>query len=209
MSAGIPAVILAGGRSTRMGGGDKALRMLAGQPILPHVIERLTPQAGPLAINANGDPARFARFGLPVIRDTVSGFAGPLAGILAGIEWASQVPECRHIVTVAGDTPFFPANLVAQLRDVAGKDNKIALAGSGGRTHPVFGLWPLGLRDDLLHFLTDAKTLKVMAFAKASGYAVADFPVATAGGRSIDPFFNINTIDDLAAAEAICEEWLQ
>lgn len=208
MTDRIPAVILAGGRSTRMGGGDKVLETLAGKPVLAHVIERLRPQAGPIALNANGDPARFEGFGLPVIGDTVGGFAGPLAGILAGMEWASRAAAgSRHLLSVAGDTPFFPADLAERLSNAAGTDGKIVLARSGGRAHPVFGLWPLDLRGDLLRFLTDAKTFKVMAFAEASGHLLANFPMAKAGDREVDPFFNVNTVEELATAEAICGEW--
>jgi molybdenum cofactor guanylyltransferase len=203
----IPAVILAGGRSTRMGGGDKVMKTLAGKPLLAHVIERLRPQAGPIALNANGDPARFESFGLPVIGDTVGGFAGPLAGILAGMEWASQTTGSGHLLSVAGDTPFFPSDLTERLSNAAATDQKLVLARSSGRAHPVFGLWPLDLRGDLLRFLTDAKTFKVMAFAEASGYLLADFPMAEAGCREVDPFFNVNTVDELATAESICREW--
>jgi molybdenum cofactor guanylyltransferase len=206
VNAAIPAVILAGGRSTRMGGGDKALLPLAGRPMLAHVIERLKPQAWPVAINANGDPARFDAFGLTVVRDTVSGFAGPLAGILAGMEWASQVTDSGYVLSVAGDTPFFPDNLAETLR-AASPGGGIALASSAGKTHPVFGLWPLSLRDDLVRFLAERESLKVMTFAEACGFAAADFPLARAAGRAVDPFFNINTPDDLAAAEAIWKEW--
>ncbi len=189
-----------------MGGGDKALLPLAGRPMLAHVIERLKPQAGPLAINANRDPARFGAFELPVVGDTVSGFVGPLAGILAGMEWASQVTDSGYVLSVAGDTPFFPGNLAETLRATS-QGESIALASSAGRTHPVFGLWPLSLRDDLLRFLAERKTLKVMAFAEVYGFTTADFSLAAAAGRAVDPFFNINTPDDLAAAEAICKEW--
>ncbi|GLS33274.1 molybdopterin-guanine dinucleotide biosynthesis protein A [Mesorhizobium albiziae] len=204
MSGKIPAVILAGGLSTRMGGGDKPLRPIAGRPLMAHAIGRLAPQAGALAINANGDPQRFESFGLPVIGDTVSGFAGPLAGILAGMEWA-QDSESPHIVSIAGDTPFFPADMVDRMLEAAGAGEKIVLAASAGRIHPVFGLWPLGLRSDLKRFL--AANRRVMSFAEAAGYVVVDFPLATAGGNSVDPFFNINTVDDLATAETICREW--
>src|SRR5262245_20758603 len=145
----LPAVILAGGRATRMGGGDKGLTELAGRPLLAHVIERIVPQAGPVALNANGDPARFDEFGLPVIRDTVTGFAGPLAGILAGMERASRTENSDYLISVAGDTPFLPTDLVARLEKATSGNHTIALASSAGRTHPVFGLWPLALRDDL------------------------------------------------------------
>src|SRR5579884_2157693 len=147
----VAGVILAGGLSRRMGGGDKSLRLLGRKPLLRHVIERLAPQAFPLAINANGDPARFADFGLPVLPDATQDFAGPLAGVLAGLRWAaSAVPEARYIVTAACDTPFFPKDLVsACLAAAGGTYPAIVHARSAGRTHPVFGIWPVALADDL------------------------------------------------------------
>lgn len=205
MTGAFPAVILAGGRSTRLGGGDKPLRPLAGKPLLAHIVGRLARQAGPLALNANGDPARFETFGLPVVADTVSGFAGPLAGILAGLEWAFRTGGHGHVATVAGDTPFFPENLVDGLGKAADGE-KIVLAASGGRVHPVFGLWPLGVRAELVRFLAANQTRRVMTFAETVGYVVADFGMIAVGGREVDPFFNVNTAEDLAEAEAICRE---
>jgi molybdopterin-guanine dinucleotide biosynthesis protein A len=205
----IPAVILAGGRATRMGGGDKGVKPLAGRPILAHVIERLRPQVGPIALNANGDTTRFREFGLAVVRDTVSGLPGPLAGILAGMEWAAQIGNADYVISVAGDTPFLPADLVEKLEAATGTGDRIVLASSAGRTHPVFGLWPLALRDDLARFLSEGKSFKVATFAERHDHATVDFPLATGGGRTIDPFFNVNTPDDLEEAEAICRIWGQ
>ena len=144
-------LLLAGGQSRRMGGGDKALRLLGGIPLLERVIERLRPQVDALVLNANGDPTRFANFALPVAADTVPGFVGPLAGVLAGLDWAaSHRPDCPYVVSAATDAPFLPIDLVVRLAealDEAGAD--LACAASGGRSHPVFGLWPVRLRDDL------------------------------------------------------------
>jgi molybdopterin-guanine dinucleotide biosynthesis protein A len=192
----IAAVVLVGGRSSRMGGGDKPLLPLAGRPILAHVLERLQPQIGRIAINANGDSARFAEFGLPVVADTVPGFAGPLAGLLAGMAWAAGLPGASTLATVAGDTPFFPADLIAKLPQAPA--GHIGLAASAGRTHPVFGLWPLALRADLARFIKDGGR-RVMDFVARHPVSVVDFPIEGGG----DPFFNINTPEDLAAAERL------
>jgi molybdopterin-guanine dinucleotide biosynthesis protein A len=203
MSARIPAIILAGGRASRMGGGDKALKPLAGRPLLSHVIERLGPQAGTIAINANGDPVRFDPFGLPVIADTRPDFPGPLAGILAGLEWAAPF-RGTHLVSVAVDTPFFPENLVERLTAEIGRgEQRIVLASSSGKTHPVFGLWPLALRGDLAHFLATGTTYKVSAFVERREHAVVDFPTIGLSSGAFDPFFNVNTPEDLNRAEAI------
>lgn len=194
-----PAIILAGGLARRMGGGDKALLQLAGRPLMAHVIERLAPQAGPLAINANGDPARFAAFGLPVLADPVADYPGPLAGVLAGLEWAAAM-GAADIVTVAADTPFFPADLVARLRAAAaGAGTPIALAATqdaerGIARHPTFGLWSTSLRHDLAEAL-EAGTRKIVAWTDRHGAATALFD-----GPG-DPFFNLNTPDDLARAQ--------
>jgi molybdopterin-guanine dinucleotide biosynthesis protein A len=192
-----------------MGGGDKGLKQLAGRPMLAHVIERIRPQAGPIALNANGDPARFQEFGLPVIGDTVLGFKGPLAGILAGMEWAARIGNADYLISVAGDTPFLPADLVDRLERATGWGGTVGLASSAGRTHPVFGLWPLALRDDLARFLADGAWLKVAAYALRHDHAIVEFPFVLAGSRTIDPFFNVNTAEDLETAEAICRIWGQ
>lgn len=205
MSTTIPAVILAGGRAERMGGGDKSLKPLAGRPMLAHVIDRLAPQAGPLALNANGDPARFDTFGLDVVADTIAGFVGPLAGILAGMEWAARTGSQDCLISAAGDTPFFPENLVAGLSAARGGE-KIVLASSGGKTHPVFGLWPLALREDLFRFLASGETYRVNTFVERNDHAIVEFPMTSLPGRTVDPFFNVNTLEDLAEAEAISKE---
>lgn len=196
-------VVLAGGLSRRMGGGDKPLRDIAGRSILERVIERLGPQCDGLLINANGDPRRFASFGLPVVADDVPDFAGPLAGVLAGLDWiARHVPAIRWSVSVAGDTPFIPADLVARLhagRAAAGAG--LARAASGGRGHPVIGLWPVALRGDLRTFLVEEGQRKVGAFGARHGAAEVVWPV-----EPYDPFFNANAPDDLAAAEGIARQ---
>ncbi|MET0598874.1 MAG: molybdenum cofactor guanylyltransferase MobA [Mesorhizobium sp.] len=200
MSAGpFPAVVLAGGRATRMGGGDKCLLPLAGRPLLSAVLDRLSAQAGPLALNANGDPARFDPFGLPVVADTLSGFAGPLAGVLAAMEWAARTTDAEAVATVAGDTPFFPADLIVRLASGRRTSARIALAASSGRLHPVFGLWPLVLRQDLVRHLAETDDASVRAFAASTGFERVDFPTSTS---DLDPFFNVNTPDDLARADA-------
>jgi molybdopterin-guanine dinucleotide biosynthesis protein A len=199
----IAGLVLAGGRATRLGGGDKPLRLLGGRPMLAHVLERLAPQAGAIAISANGDPARFAEYGLPVLADTgPGGQAGPLAGILSGMAWAKKKGSSK-VLTVAGDTPFFPINLADRLMEVvAGHPEDIAVASSHGRRHPVFALWPVSLEADLREFLASSATFSVAAFLGGRKTVGVDFPVS-AGDRAIDPFFNVNTPEDLAKAEAV------
>ncbi len=197
-------VILAGGQSRRMGGGDKGLLPLAGRPMLGHVISRFQAQVQPIALNANGDPERFCDFNLPVIADPIEGFAGPLSGILAGMNWAAREhPDISHIVTAAGDTPFFPEDLVQRLI-AAANDNAqcVVLAGSGGHRHPVFGLWPVAFRNDLATWMAESDTFKVLAWVQRHANAVAEFPLHDTKTGQVDPFFNVNTRDDLIAAEA-------
>ena len=204
MDQNIAGIILAGGQSRRMGGGDKTLLALGGRSLLDHVVKRLVPQVGPLALSANGDPARFAGLGLPVLADTVEGYAGPLAGILTGIEWASIA--CDAVVTVAGDTPFFPKSMVERLAAAAAtKRGAIAVASSGGRRHPTFALWPLGLHDALRRFLVDEDNRRVSTFIDRHDVVEVEFPMLASGGQQIDPFFNINTPDDLAIAERLLQ----
>ncbi|MBA4489788.1 molybdenum cofactor guanylyltransferase MobA [Paracoccus sp. S1E-3] len=191
----LPAVILAGGLSSRMGGGDKVLLALNGQPMLAHVISRLAPQAGPLAISANGDPARFARFGLPVLADSLPDFPGPLAGVLAAMDWAAGL-GASAVLTAAGDTPFPPEDLAAKLLAAAGPGGPALAAdrASDGATrlHPTFGLWPTALRADLRAALKDGlRRPRQWAAQHQAGIALFGGP---------DPFFNINTPDDLARA---------
>lgn len=193
-------LLLAGGLARRMGGGDKPLRMLAGRAILTHVIARLGPQCDGLLLNANGDPARFAGHGLPMAADNVPGFAGPLAGILAGLDWtAEHRPHLQWLVSVAADTPFIPPDLVARLhgaREAAGVP--LACAASGGRAHPVIGLWPVSLREELRHALTVEDERKVSRWAARHGCASAEWPALP-----VDPFFNANTPEDFAEAERL------
>jgi molybdenum cofactor guanylyltransferase len=192
-------VILAGGRSTRMGGGDKALLPLDGRPILARVIDRLRPQVHVLALNANGDPARFAAFDLPVVPDPIVGFAGPLAGILAGLIYAKGLPvPAIGVVTVAADTPFFPPDLAGRLT-AATHHRSVAIACSNGRVHPVFGYFPINCMANLDGFLRRRASRKVTDWLDHVGFTAVDF---TNPKTATDPFFNINTPADLAAAEA-------
>jgi molybdopterin-guanine dinucleotide biosynthesis protein A len=199
----VTGVILAGGQSRRMGGGDKGLLELAGKPMLAHVIERLAPQVSRLVINANGDPARFARLGLPVVADSIAGFAGPLAGVLAGMRWAQvHTPAACWIATAAGDAPLLPGDLVARcvaaLQDHPGG---IALAQSLGELHPVIGVWPVALADDLEAQLR-AGVRKVLAWTDRHGTVPVPFALVPMGATTLDPFFNANTPQDLDALRA-------
>jgi len=196
----VAGILLAGGRSGRMGGGDKCLHLLGGRPILARIIERAAPQVARLVVNANGDPQRFAQFGLPVVADTVDGYAGPLAGVLTGLEWAmANAPECDWIATFATDAPFFPEDVVERLgQAVAGNGGDMACAVSGGRRHPVFGLWPVALHAELRRALTEQGIRKVDEWTKDYNLREVVFGVDT-----IDPFFNVNWPEDLATAETI------
>lgn len=193
-------LLLAGGLARRMGGGDKPLRTIAGRTILAHVIERLAAQCDGLVVNANGDPARFADYGLPVVADSVPDFAGPLAGILAGLDWmATNRPELDWLVSVAADTPFIPHDLVARLHEARQAQNvPLACAASGGWTHPVIGLWPVSLRDALRHALTVEEERKIDRWTARHGCASAEWPV-----DPVDPFFNANRPEDLDEAERL------
>lgn len=200
----VTGVILAGGLSRRMGGGDKGLLELAGSTMLGHVIARLRPQVSSLVINANGDPARFVAFELPVVADTISGFAGPLAGVLAGMRWAlDRSPDARWVATASSDAPFLPCDLVARLRSaVVDRPGAIALAQSGGELHPVIGLWPVALAGDLERQLT-AGVRKVLQWTDRHGTVPVAFGQVGIGDRMIDPFFNANTPEELEAARAV------
>ena len=200
----VTGVVLAGGQSRRMGGGDKGLLELAGKPMLGHVIDRLSPQVGSMVINANGDPSRFAAFGLPVAADTVSGFVGPLAGVLAGMRWSiDNASAARWIVTVAGDAPMLPLDLVSCLTAaVAAHETAIALARSAGEVHPVIGLWPVALADDLETALKDG-VRKVLHWTDRHGTVEVDFPITRVGRIEVDPFFNANTPQELDALRAM------
>lgn len=205
-------VLLAGGQSRRMftgwGGqaafGDKGLLDIAGKPMLAHVMARLKPQVAAMVINANGDPARFAAFGLPVVADTVEGFVGPLAGVLAGMRWsAAHTPDARAIVTVSTDAPFIPLDLVARLQAaVADRPGAIAMARSDGEWHPVIGLWPVALADDLEAALREG-VRKVLRWTDRHGTVGVEFAPLRIAGRDVDPFFNANTPEELAEARAL------
>ncbi|MDG4875172.1 molybdenum cofactor guanylyltransferase MobA [Mesorhizobium sp. WSM4935] len=206
MDRNVAGIILAGGQSRRMGGGDKPLLSLGKARLIDHVASRLKPQVAALALNANGDPARFAGLGLPVLEDTVPGHAGPLAGILTGLEWAARKTRCRWLMSAAGDTPFFPDDLVERLAAATrDRPGAIAVASSDGRSHPTFALWPLGLRDALHHFLVEKDNRRVSAFMESQGHVEVEFPMIAVGNQKIDPFFNVNTPDDLAAAERLLQ----
>ena len=200
--SGISGVILAGGKATRMGGGDKGLREVGGQRLIDHVIARLQPQCTAMAINANGPPVRFAEFALPVLPDSMPDHPGPLAGVLAGLDWAAA-EGVEAIVTAAADTPFFPRDLVERLRAAAGPEG-LALAGSRDETgklwrHPTFGLWPVALREDLRAALAGGLR-KIVLWTDAHQAGLAEFPA-----QPFDPFFNVNSPEDITEAERLLE----
>lgn len=190
--------VLAGGQSRRMGGGDKSLLDIGGKSMLDVILARLSKQVPDIVLNANGDPARFAQFGLPVVSDPVGEFAGPLAGVLAGLTHADTChPAVSHVVSVAGDTPFFPTDLVERLcASVPADVPVIALASSSSKLHPVFGLWPVRLKDDLHRWLETGQSGKVLAFVDRYDSVEVSFDLDPATG--LDPFFNANKPDDLA-----------
>ena len=193
-------LVLAGGLARRMGGGDKPRTMIGGQTILSRVIDRLAPQCTRLILNANGDPARFADTGLPVIADDVPDFAGPLAGVLAGLDWAmANAPGIKYVASVPGDCPFLPRDLVARLHEArADAGQPLACARSGEWRHPVVALWAVALRDDLRRAVTQEGLRKIEIWTARHGVALAAWPA-----EPVDPFFNVNTPEDAAAAERL------
>jgi molybdopterin-guanine dinucleotide biosynthesis protein A len=203
---GVVGVLLAGGRSSRMGGGDKCLRMLGGRTILGRILDRLRPQVSDIVINANGDASRFVRFGVPVVPDSIVGYAGPLAGVHAGLEWMkANRPGVGHVVTMATDTPFLPTDLVRRLLQASDDRSALRIAKSAAGTHYVIGLWPMTLADALKASLERGER-KVGAWTKEHGAVEVFFPPVNVGGKRIDPFFNINAPEDLAVAEALVSE---
>lgn len=200
------AILLAGGRATRMGGGDKGFKTLGDTPILARVIAKLRPQCGALIINANGDPSRFSAYSLPVVSDDIEGFAGPLAGILAGLDFiAMHLPEVKFVLSVATDTPFLPSDLIDRLQAARLQDDAdLACATSGGSVHHVIALWPVAIRDDLRKALTEDDIRAVQRFTGRYKVAHADWPVTP-----YDPFFNANEPADLAKAERILTSTLE
>lgn len=193
-------VLLAGGLARRMGGGDKPMKTIGGRTILERVITRLAPQCDGLILNANGDPARFAAFGLPVVADTVEGFAGPLAGVLTALDWAAEHrPDVEWVLSAATDCPFLPRDLVARLqRARIAEDAQLAVAASGDQTHPVIGLWNVALRGDLRHALVVEDMRKIDRWTARYKLATVTWP-----DKPIDPFFNANTVEDVAKAEQL------
>jgi molybdopterin-guanine dinucleotide biosynthesis protein A len=193
-------VVLAGGLARRMGGGDKSMRRIGGRTILDHVLERLAPQCDGVVLNANGDPARFARFGIPVVADTVENYPGPLAGVLAALDWtAASRPGIEWVVSVAGDCPFLPRDLVDCLhRARVAHEADLAVAASGDQTHPVIGLWKVALRSALRHALVDEDIRKIDRWTARYRLATVSWPA-----EPVDPFFNANTVEDLAEAERL------
>lgn len=192
-------LILGGGQATRMGGGDKCLLPLAGRPILAHILERLAPQVDRVVLNANGDAARFAAFGLPVAGDVIEGFPGPLAGVLTGLEWArDHAPGLQWIATVPGDGPFLPLDLVARFLTAVEAGAELVAASSGGNSNPVIGLWPVALAGDLRRALVEEGLRKVDRWTARYRLATVDWPA-----EPTDPFFNANTREDLAEAERL------
>ncbi len=198
--SGAPGVVLAGGLARRMGGGDKPLREIGGRTILVRIIERLKPQCQSLLLNANGDPLRFASFGLPVVADGVADHPGPLAGILAGLDWvAANRPGAPWMLSAPGDCPFLPRDLVARLSEGARAEGaQLAVAASRGRSHPVVGLWSLALRDEMREALMREGLRKVDDWIARWRAVTVVWP-----GEPLDPFFNANTVDDLAEAERL------
>jgi molybdenum cofactor guanylyltransferase len=193
-------LVLAGGLARRMGGGDKPMRSIGGRSMLERVIDRISPQCDALIINANGDPIRFAAFGLPVVADSVADFPGPLAGVLSGLDWAAEYrPEIRWVLSAPGDCPFLPRDLATRLHRARSSENaQLAMASSGGQQHPVVGLWDVALRDELRDALVNEQLRQVGRF-------MARYRLATVGWPTdpVDPFFNANTAEDLTEAERL------
>ncbi|MFT4115616.1 MAG: molybdenum cofactor guanylyltransferase MobA [Bradyrhizobium sp.] len=203
MTTEIPAtqgVLLAGGLARRMGGGDKPMRTIGGRTILERVIARVSPQCDGLILNANGDPSRFAAFGLLVVADDVPGFPGPLAGILAALDWtAVNRPGVEWVFSAAGDCPFLPRDLVIRLQDARQRENaELAVAASGDQSHPVIGLWRVSLRDELRHALVVEDLRRIDRWTARYPLATVTWPT-----QPLDPFFNANTVEDIAEAERL------
>jgi molybdenum cofactor guanylyltransferase len=196
-------LVLAGGLARRMGGGDKTMIRIGGATILERVLDRLRPACADMLLNANGDPVRFARFKLPIVADSVPDFAGPLAGILAGLDWAAaHAPGISYVVSAPGDCPFLPRDLVERLHRTRFENNlPLACARSGDRRHPVVGLWPVTLREDLRSALLADGLRKIELWTARYGVAIADWP-----SHPVDPFFNVNTPEDAAIAEGIAQQ---
>lgn len=202
--AGIVGLILAGGRSSRMGGGDKTALSLGGAPMIQCIADRLQRQVGMVTVSSNSEAGTLAQLGLPVLADSIPGFQGPLAGILAGLEWGLSI-QAERLITVAGDTPFFPTNLVEKLTAAAPASHMVVAASQRG-LHPTFAVWPTSLASDLRHHLEIGETRKVIAFIERHPHTTAMFDNVDLPGGAVDPFFNINTPDDLAEARRLLHD---
>ena len=196
----IVGVLLAGGLARRMGGGDKPMRELGGKPILDHVIDRARPQVHHLVLNANGDADRFKKYGLPVVADVIEGHQGPLAGILTAMEWAADnVPGAEHVISFATDAPFLPHNLVVELMVPINEGaSLLSCAITGDRTHPVFGVWPIALKNELRKAMIEEEMRKIDLWTDRIGITHVPFPV-----EPVDPFFNVNRPENLEEAEGM------
>ena len=199
----VVAVILAGGEARRMGGGDKCLLEFGGRTLLDWILTRIRPQVGTVILNANGDPARFAQFGLPVVPDIAEESLGPLLGILSGLTWvAENVPDAQWVVTLPGDTPFPPGDLVGRFMEMAaGPDAEVVCAVSGGRTYPPCSLWRVDLAGELREAVIEDRILKIDQWTETRRTEWAEFETGT-----VDPFFNVNSPEDLRRAEALARE---
>jgi molybdenum cofactor guanylyltransferase len=191
--------ILAGGLARRMGGGDKPLRSIGARTVLARIVDRLTPQVARLIINANDDPSRFDVFRLPVVADSLPDHPGPLAGVLAALDWAAADPAVAWVLSVPGDAPFMPRDLVTRLHAAReSRGTTFACAASQGRTHPVIALWPVAIREELRRAVAEEGIRKIDLFTERGGCATAEWPAAP-----VDPFFNVNTPEDLAEADRL------
>jgi molybdopterin-guanine dinucleotide biosynthesis protein A len=197
-------VVLAGGLARRMGGGDKARIRIGGVPVLERIIERLRPQCAGLILNANTDAARFADIGLPVVADSVPDYAGPLAGILAGLDWtAEHATQIEWIVSAPGDCPFLPRDLVTRLHQArVGASALLACASSAKRPHPAAAIWPVELREDLRRALTRDGVRRVTEWSARYPFGMAAWAVTP-----VDPFFNINKPEDVAEAGRLAAQY--
>lgn len=192
--------ILAGGLARRLGGGDKVVRAVGGRTVLSRLVDRLAPQVVRLMLNANGDPQRFVGIGLPVVADSLPDHPGPLAGILAALEWTAVfAPAIEWVVTVPGDAPFIPRDLVLRLQAARQCDNAVfACAASQGWSHPVVALWPVSIRGELRRAVAEEGVRKVDAFTGRYRCSLVDWPI-----EPTDPFFNVNTPEDLNEADRL------
>jgi molybdenum cofactor guanylyltransferase len=199
----ITGVILAGGLASRMGGGDKSLKAIGGVPILLRVIRRIGPQVERLIINANGNAERFEKYDLPVVADDLPDHPGPLAGILAGMDYAAEMTSAKHILSVAADCPFLPKDIVPRLLAVLTiRETRISVAHSGGFAQPTIALWDVSLRQDLRKALVEEGVRKIDTFTARYRMASVEWPV-----EPCDPFFNANTPDDIAEAERLLAQY--